>query len=106
MRYNDWDVLLFPTNRDGKIPLKEFSVACRAVPDPDVSHTHGSPGLPLMTSFVPSLSPSSPFLVSIHCWNDPGVSQFTRTYSKYWELIKLEARILVDGHTVACVLSP
>lgn len=31
MRYEDWDILLFP--RDGKVPLKEFKVACHVVHD-------------------------------------------------------------------------
>lgn len=35
MRYGDWDILLFP--RDGKVPLKEFKVACHMVRDPGLS---------------------------------------------------------------------
>lgn len=31
MRYQDWDILLFPT--DCKIPIKEFKVACHVVHD-------------------------------------------------------------------------
>lgn len=31
MRYEDWDILLFP--RDGKVPLREFKVACHVVHD-------------------------------------------------------------------------
>lgn len=31
MRYEDWDILLFP--RDCKVPFKEFKVACSVVHD-------------------------------------------------------------------------
>lgn len=31
MRYEDWDILLFP--RDCKVPFKEFKVACHVVHD-------------------------------------------------------------------------
>lgn len=31
MRYEDWDVLLFP--KDSKIPLKEFKTQCHVVHD-------------------------------------------------------------------------
>ncbi|KAK4194918.1 hypothetical protein QBC40DRAFT_26287 [Triangularia verruculosa] len=101
MRYDDWDVILFPTGRDAKIPFKEFKVACHAIPDVELSHIHGSAGMPVMTCFVPSLPAGSPFQISLHCWRNPEISQFTRTYSKHIELVKYEARILVDGRLVA-----
>ncbi|KAK0666999.1 hypothetical protein QBC41DRAFT_324855 [Cercophora samala] len=101
MRYDDWDVILFPTGRDAKIPFKEFKVACHAIPDVELSHIHGSAGMPVMTCFVPSLPAGSPFQISLHCWRNPEISQFTRTYSKHIELVKYEARILLDGRLVA-----
>ncbi|KAH6847203.1 NADH dehydrogenase-like protein [Chaetomium sp. MPI-CAGE-AT-0009] len=101
MRYDDWDVILFPTGRDSKIPFKEFKVACHAVPDLELAHIHGAIGLPAMTCFVPSLAPGTPFQISIHCWRRPYLSQFTRTYSKHTDLVKFEARIFVDGRLVA-----
>jgi hypothetical protein len=105
MRYDDWDVILFPTGRDSKIPFKEFKVACHVVPDLELAHIHGAAGVPVMTCFVPSLAAGSGFQISIHCWRRPDLSQFTRTYSKHSDLIKFEARILVDGRLVACVMS-
>lgn len=105
MRFEDWDVLLFPSGRDSKIPMKEFKVACHVAPDPELSHTHGSVGMPVMTCYVPALSPGTPFHVSIHSWKMPGISQYTRNYSKHPELVKFETRILVDGRLVACVIS-
>ncbi|KAK3292002.1 NADH dehydrogenase-like protein [Chaetomium fimeti] len=101
MRYEDWDIILFPNGRDSKIPFKEFKVACHAVPDLELAHIHGAVGMPAMTCFIPSLAPGTPFQISIHCWRRPDLSQFTRTYSKHTDLVKFEARILVDGRLVA-----
>ncbi|KAJ4291392.1 hypothetical protein N0V88_005985 [Collariella sp. IMI 366227] len=101
MRYDDWDVILFPTGRDSKIPFKEFKVACHVVPDVELAHIHGAAGLPVMTCFVPSLPPGTAFQISLHCWRRPDISQFTRSYSKHTELVKFEARILIDGRQVA-----
>lgn len=97
MRFEDWDILLFSTGRDSKVPVKEFRVACKVVPDMEFSHSHGTYGLPIMTCFIPALAPGTPFNISIHRWRPPQVSHYTRTYSKHTELVKFEARILIDG---------
>ena len=84
MRYEDWDILLFP--RDGKVPLKEFKVACHVVHDKgknsnssniycsnlslELSHIHGSLGLPTVCCFVPSLPAGAPYKLSIHSWSN------------------------------------
>ncbi|XXG94922.1 hypothetical protein Hte_001181 [Hypoxylon texense] len=99
MRFEDWDVLLFP--RDSKIPMKEFKTNCHVVHDTEFAYTHGSFGLPTMTCFMPAMSPGTPFSISLHCWKTPDVSQFTKNYSKHEELVKFEARVLVDGRLVA-----
>ncbi|KAK0625478.1 hypothetical protein B0T17DRAFT_492555 [Bombardia bombarda] len=101
MRYDDWDVILFPTGRDSKVPFKEFKVACHVVPDLELGHIHGPLGVPVMTCFVPSLPAGTPFQISIHCWKTPEISQFTKTYSKHADLVKFEARIQVDSRMVA-----
>lgn len=103
MRYDDWDIILFPTGRDSKIPFKEFKVACNVVPDLELSHVHGPVGIPVMTCFVPSLLAGTAFQVSIHSWRKPDISQFTRTYSKNAEQVKFEARVMLDGRVAACV---
>jgi len=103
MRFDDWDVILFPTGRDSKIPVKEFKVACHVVPDLELSHINGS-GMPVVTCFVPSLAAGTPFQISIHCWRNPEISQFTRNYSKHTELVKFEARVLLDGRLVASAI--
>ncbi|RCI09046.1 hypothetical protein L249_5145 [Ophiocordyceps polyrhachis-furcata BCC 54312] len=98
MRYDDWDILLFP--RDSKAPFKEFKVACHVVHDPEFSHTHGS-GLPTVCCFVPSLEAGSPFRVSIHSWINPTTSQYTKPYTKFSDKVKFEARLFIDGRLIA-----
>ncbi|KAL7809715.1 hypothetical protein V8C26DRAFT_263259 [Trichoderma gracile] len=99
MRFEDWDVLLFP--RDCKVPVKEFKVACHVIHDAEINSPHGSFGLPTVCCFVPSLPAGTPFQVSIHSWTSPIVSQFTRCYSKYGDDANFEARVFVDGQLVA-----
>ncbi|KAK3303063.1 uncharacterized protein B0T15DRAFT_262446 [Chaetomium strumarium] len=104
MRYDDWDIILFPAGRDSKIPFKEFKVACHVVPDLELAHIHGAGALPVMTCFVPSLAAGNPFQISLHCWRQPDISQFTRAYSRHSNLVRFEARILVDGRLVASTI--
>ncbi|KAH7134076.1 hypothetical protein EDB81DRAFT_902876 [Dactylonectria macrodidyma] len=99
MRYEDWDILLFP--RGCEVPLKEFKVACTVVHDHEFSHTHGSFGIPTLCCWVPSLPAGTPFQISIHSWTMPTISQFTKTYSGYPESVKFEARLFIDGPLVA-----
>ncbi|GAB1317455.1 hypothetical protein MFIFM68171_07665 [Madurella fahalii] len=104
MRYSDWDVILFPTDHTAEIPFKEFKVACHVVPDSELSHIHGTIGLPVMTCFVPSLAPGAGFQISIHSWRVPDISQFTCAYSQHTELVKFEARVLLDGCLVSSIV--
>ncbi|KAJ8119234.1 hypothetical protein ONZ43_g3777 [Nemania bipapillata] len=99
MRFEDWDVLLFP--KDSKVPMKEFKTNCHVVHDSEFAYTNGSYGLPTMTCFMPNLPPGTGFNISLHSWKTPDISQFTRNYSKHPELVKFEARVLVDGRLVA-----
>lgn len=101
MRYDDWDVLLFPSGRDDRVPLREFKVNCHVVPDADFSHGRATFGMPVMTCFVPGLQPGAPFHISIHSWGRPKPSQYTQNYSKHPELATFEARIFIDGRMVA-----
>lgn len=125
MRYEDWDILLFP--RGCKTPVKEFKAACNVVHDAgmvnfaahllpwsqtdlrcraEFSHSHGSIGLPTVCCFIPSLAPGAPFQVSIHSWSDAIVSQFARSYSKFPDTVKFEARLFIDGRLVAYDVLP
>ncbi|KAM5368504.1 hypothetical protein ACJZ2D_009481 [Fusarium nematophilum] len=99
MRYEDWDVLLFP--RGGGVPFKEFRIICGVVLDTELTNINGSFGLPTVTCFVPSLAPGTPFQISIHSWNSPGISQFTRSYTKHHKDVKFEMRLFIDGQLVA-----
>lgn len=110
MRYEDWDVLLFPADvpvdHSGNAPLKEFRVGCHVVVDAELSPLHGTCGVPVMACFVPSLPAGAPFQISIHNWREtPELSQFSQGYSKHAECVKFEARILVDGQIIAFVSS-
>lgn len=69
----------------------------------EFSHHHGSFGLATVTCFVPSLPAGAHYYISIHSWNDPKISHFTRSYSKHPELVQFEARIIVDGRLIAYV---
>lgn len=106
MRYNDWDVLLFPAGRCSKTPFKEFGVGCQVVPDLEQAHCQGSVGLPIVTCFVPSIQPAAPFQISLHSWSEPEITQFTKSYSKHVELVQFEARVFIDGQLVAYVQAP
>ena len=62
MRFQDWDVLLFP--RGSQVPIREFRTACFAQQD-------GLTTTPLLTCFVPSLTPHAAFQLSVHAWTKP-----------------------------------
>lgn len=82
MRFEDFDVLLFPGAGDNAahVPCKEFRVQCAVVRDSRGSEllTHTSSSgyeltveadfTPLLTGFIPSLAPGSQFQISIHSW--------------------------------------
>lgn len=126
MRYEDWDVLLFPA--DSRAPFKEFKAVCHVVKDPgtspsgdhrsdqpfilpilfgplcsltepplEFSEAQGSYGLPTVCCFTPSHDGGAPFQVSVHSWQTPTISQVTRAYSKHPEDAKFEIRVFVDG---------
>ncbi|RYP44522.1 hypothetical protein DL768_009017 [Monosporascus sp. mg162] len=100
MRYEDWDVLLFP--KDSNIPMKEFKTNCHVVQDAEFPYTQGSYGLPTMTCFMPGLRPGAPFNISLHCWQTPEPSHFTKnSFSEHLDLVTFEARVLIDGRLVA-----
>jgi hypothetical protein len=122
MRFEGWDVMIFPFDTGSEAsrgPVQEFRVQCDVVPDTggcyshttwrlhplttclEFSHTHASLGIPTVTSFIASLAPGSPFKISIHSWTTPEVSRYARAYSRHPELVKIEARVLIDGRLVA-----
>ncbi|KAK2024579.1 hypothetical protein LX32DRAFT_697054 [Colletotrichum zoysiae] len=101
MRYENWDVLLFPGS--DHVPLKEFRTECHVVPDPE-SLPLSRHGVPTLNTFVPSLLYNSPFSISILSWGNPSVSQATRSYSNHPELVLFEFQVYIDGRPVSTAI--
>lgn len=104
MRYENWDVLLFPGGQDHKTPFKEFRVDCGVVPEMELLQHSEALGIPVMSCFVPSLDAGAHFQISVHSWTGPEISQATKSYSKHVDLVRFEARVLIDGELVSYVL--
>lgn len=97
MRFQDWDVLLFPYG--SHVPIREFRTGCFAQQD-------GLAATPLMTCFVPSLHDGAPFQISLHSWNKPtsilGPNAGYATGTHYvWRI-----KIAVDGHVAVADMLP
>lgn len=95
MRYQDWDVLLFPSGDEAQIPVKEFRTQCYIELPAD-----GSPNqIPLLTSFVPSLPAGAPFQISVHSWvrTGPMLTAFAdgTKPEEMWQV-----RVVVDGEVM------
>ncbi|RGP68884.1 nadh dehydrogenase [Fusarium sporotrichioides] len=93
MRYKDWDVLLF--GQDHTTPLQEFRVACYVVHDTESSNPQ-APGVPIVTCFVPSLVPGTPFNISIHLWKKPRDDQVVDN-----EYPAINSKLFIDGALVS-----
>jgi hypothetical protein len=95
MRFQDWDVLLFPAG--SHVPVREFRTACFAQQDPRTLAM-----TPLLTCFVPSLPANAPFQISVHAWNKP-TSIVPTDHPRYvpgheylWQV-----KVIADGVTIA-----
>lgn len=114
MRYENWDVLLFP--EASKTPIQEFKTQCFVVKDTDSPYlqnptivgpsayypVQGNFGqVPVLTSFVPSLPKEAPFRVSIHSWEKPRPSRLTESLMQPDDLLLFEARVFIDGVLVS-----
>ncbi|KAG0651171.1 hypothetical protein D0Z07_2358 [Hyphodiscus hymeniophilus] len=77
MRYQNWDVLVFPD--ESKVPIQEFKTSCHVIDDP------------VVTSFIPSLSAGAVFRISIHSWHEPELSDPLKKSNMF------QARLYVDG---------
>ncbi|APA09213.1 hypothetical protein SS1G_14270 [Sclerotinia sclerotiorum 1980 UF-70] len=105
MRYQNWDVLMFP-NELCKIPLQEFKTSCQVVQDPEVHQSQGAALLlPTVTCFVPSLPAGESFRISIHSWQNPEASRYIHQISsRHAENVLFEARVFVDGRIASTKL--
>lgn len=97
MRYEDWDVLLFPAGEEqgAHVPVKEFKTACY------VEAPVNSPqATPLLTSFIPCLTHGAPFQISVHSWNavNPKLAEGSVGSSRPRELVQVQ--IVIDGKCV------
>ncbi|OAL70931.1 hypothetical protein A7D00_4593 [Trichophyton violaceum] len=113
MRFENWDVLLFPEG--SKVPLQEFKTNCfvtrdhespylqaQAVLNPgpyySQSGVQGNPGqLPVLTCFLPSLPRDTPFRVSVHSWNRPRPTRIMEGLMQPEDSVMFEVRIFIDG---------
>ncbi|PLB49584.1 hypothetical protein P170DRAFT_510115 [Aspergillus steynii IBT 23096] len=109
MRYENWDVLLFPES--SKVPLQEFKTQCFVIKDT------GSPGLvnpashylpqgnlgllPVLTTFIPSIAPNTSFRVSVHSWEKPRPSRLMEGLLQPEDAPLFEIRIFIDGLCVS-----
>ncbi|KAB8228120.1 hypothetical protein ETB97_009948 [Aspergillus alliaceus] len=110
MRYESWDVLLFPEN--SKVPIQEFKTQCFVIKD-RVSHYLHTPALinpasyclpqgnmgllPVLTTFIPSISSNTPFRVSVHSWERPRPSRFMESLLQPDDALLFEVRVFIDG---------
>ena len=128
MRYQTWDVLMFPG--ESRTPIQEFDTKCFVLDQSKYSELLDSRTLsltfidvgssaadgtsersqntfesmtlvPILTCFVASLERGAPFRISIHSWDTPRPSQLLLSYKTPNEATLFEARIYVDGVFVA-----
>ncbi|PGH16950.1 hypothetical protein AJ80_05018 [Polytolypa hystricis UAMH7299] len=117
MRFESWDVLLFP---DGsRVPVQEFKTQCfvtrdttspyapsRTALNPAALHLpSGSQGFlgqtPVLTAFVPTLPRNSSFRVSIHSWEMPQPTRLMESLMQPDDSVLYEARVFIDGQCVS-----
>ncbi|KIW88621.1 uncharacterized protein Z519_10667 [Cladophialophora bantiana CBS 173.52] len=100
MRYQNWDVLLFPG--DLRTPIQEFDTKCFVLGQKGTSDKYRSSFesmtlVPILTSFIASLERGAAFRISIHSWDMPTPSHLLLSYKTPDETILFEARVYVDG---------
>ncbi|BDD60493.1 hypothetical protein MPDQ_004694 [Monascus purpureus] len=120
MRYENWDVLLFPEN--SKVPIQEFKTQCFVTKDEESPYLrspsiinpsvyglpHGNFGqLPVLTTFIPSLPQSTAFRVSVHSWEKPRPSRTIESLMQPDDTLLYEVRVFIDGICVSgSIFSP
>ncbi|KAJ5300517.1 Apoptosis-inducing factor 1 [Penicillium atrosanguineum] len=112
MRYENWDVLIFPEGT--KVPVQEFKTQCFVIRETESSYlqnvstghsyypVQGNYGqLPVLTTFIPSMTKDSPYRFSIHSWEKPRPSRLIEGMMQPDDLLMYEARVFVDQQCVA-----
>ncbi|KAF1944678.1 hypothetical protein EJ02DRAFT_432261 [Clathrospora elynae] len=95
MRYDDWDVILFP--KDSHVPIQEYKTACYVSPE-----EYGRQ-LPTLTSYISSLPPSTPFRISVHSWataTAAKASALIESRRKPSQKVVYLVQVIVDGSRV------
>ncbi|KAI4648591.1 uncharacterized protein J4E78_008654 [Alternaria triticimaculans] len=93
MRYDDWDVILFP--KDSHVPIQEFKTACY------VSHEEYGRQLPTLTSYISTLPPSTPFRISVHSWATASkASALIESRRRANQKVVYTVQVVVDGARV------
>ncbi|WEW59865.1 hypothetical protein PRK78_005346 [Emydomyces testavorans] len=119
MRYENWDVLLFPEG--SRVPLQEFRTQCFVTRDRESPYLqaqafanpsfffsnnsiHGGPGqVPVLTSFIPSLPRDNLFRVSVHSWEKPRPTRVMESLMQPDDAAMYEMRVFIDGFCVSYV---
>ncbi|KAK2740474.1 hypothetical protein FQN57_006101 [Myotisia sp. PD_48] len=114
MRYEHWDVLLFPEG--SRVPIQEFKTNCFVARDSESPYiqaqallnpnsflaNNGFPGqIPVLTTFVPSLPCNSPFRVSVHSWKRPTPTRVMESLMQPEDSVVYEVRVFIDGICVS-----
>ncbi|OJD10742.1 hypothetical protein AJ78_08329 [Emergomyces pasteurianus Ep9510] len=122
MRFENWDVILFPVG--SKLPIQEFKTQCLVTRDSESPFVHidslvhpcssllqsnyaqGIFGYtPILTTFVPSMPPNSPFRVSIHSWKGAAPTRMMESLMQPGDSVVFEMRLFIDGIFIAGKLS-
>ena len=128
MRFDNWDVLLFPL--DSKVPIPEFKIEAYSVddleappvfvgdgtnvqqyttsPEPNTDGSCINPSLiqnsfnyaqiPLLSCFVPSQIEGTKYMVSIHSWEAIRHTLIPSVPEAGTKLHCFQVRVFVDGH--------
>ncbi|KAI4727359.1 hypothetical protein E4T49_04848 [Aureobasidium sp. EXF-10728] len=88
MRFENWDILLFPQATN--TPIQEFRTECFGIVTPIGAS-------PTLNAYIPSLIPGTPFRISLHSWTRPVLS--SPPFVKGNRVI-LGLHVAVDGKTV------
>ncbi|OAG00843.1 uncharacterized protein CC84DRAFT_1262932 [Paraphaeosphaeria sporulosa] len=93
MRYDNWDVILFP--KDSAVPIQEFRTTFYSTQD-----EHGRQ-LPTLTCFIASLPAATSFRISIHSWIVPAKpSTLIESRRRTSQKVVFATQLIVDGDRV------
>ena len=112
MRYQNWDIILFPLAPDnfgnGHVPVQEFETRCY-VEHTNFVYLHQSlcptgetcGPTPILTSYVPTMPEGSNFMVSVHSWAPTGPLFRTIGHPMDDTLQVWKVRVIIDSKHIA-----